>query len=262
MRRKILAWTMALMLLYGSVMTVSSHTVPDLTQKGSIEITFVYNNQPVQGGNLELFRVGEVLEENGDYYFGVLEEFKGSGVSLENVQSPEVAEALAEYAKDLQGLTKDISSEGKVDFEQLELGLYLLIQEEAAEGFHEVNPFLVSVPKVVDGEYVYQVDASPKVQMEPKGTVPPGSIPPPPDTTPTPETPPPNTTPPPGSIPPSDTPKLPQTGQLNWPVPLLAVSGLWLFTMGWVLRFGRKKEKRTTSYPDSITGMQGEDNEK
>ena len=247
MRRRILSWTMAIMLLYGSVMTVSAHAVPDLTQKGSIEITMTYKDKPVHGGNIEIFRVGEVLEENGDYYFGVLEEFKGSGVSLEDVQSPELAKTLAEYAKDLQGLEKDINGEGKVNFDTLELGLYLLVQEEAAEGFHVVNPFLVSVPKLVDGEYIYQVDASPKVQMKPKGTLPPGSIPP---TTPAPVTPPPDSTfppgstPPPGStLPPSDVPKLPQTGQLNWPIPLLAVSGLWLFTMGWVLRFGRKKDK-------------------
>ncbi|MCD7821787.1 MAG: hypothetical protein LUG64_06230, partial [Clostridiales bacterium] len=37
--------------------------------------------------------------------------------------------------------------------------------------------------------------------------------------------------------------KLPQTGQLNWPVPVLAVSGVVLFALGWGLsRSGRKRE--------------------
>lgn len=252
MRRKILSWTMAIMLLYGSVMAVNAHAVPDLTQKGSIEITMKYENQPVQGGNLELFRVGEVLEENGDYYFGVLEEFKGSGVSLEDVQSPEVAKALAEYAKDLKGMKKEISSEGKVDFDQLELGLYLLVQDDAAAGYHKVNPFLVSVPKEVNGEYVYQVDAGPKVQLKPQETPPPGTTP-----LPTP------TAPPTVAPPPSDTPpKLPQTGQLNWPVPLLAVSGLWLFTMGWMLRFGRKKDGVKKGTTSATYGIHGDKHEK
>ncbi len=36
---------------------------------------------------------------------------------------------------------------------------------------------------------------------------------------------------------------LPQTGQLFWPVPVLAVCGLLLFALGWVLqRPGRKEE--------------------
>ena len=33
---------------------------------------------------------------------------------------------------------------------------------------------------------------------------------------------------------------LPQTGQLNWPVPVLTVAGLGLFLAGWLLRFGRQ----------------------
>ena len=36
--------------------------------------------------------------------------------------------------------------------------------------------------------------------------------------------------------------KLPQTGQLNWPVPVLVVLGLALFSLGWGLRFGRRKD--------------------
>lgn len=37
-------------------------------------------------------------------------------------------------------------------------------------------------------------------------------------------------------------PTLPDTGQLNWPIPVLVVLGLILFSLGWVLRFGKKKD--------------------
>ena len=39
-----------------------------------------------------------------------------------------------------------------------------------------------------------------------------------------------------------DKPVLPQTGQLNWPVPVLACSGVLLFAAGWVLNRQGKKE--------------------
>ena len=39
-----------------------------------------------------------------------------------------------------------------------------------------------------------------------------------------------------------DRPVLPQTGQLNWPVPVLACSGVLLFAAGWVLNRQGKKE--------------------
>ena len=40
----------------------------------------------------------------------------------------------------------------------------------------------------------------------------------------------------------TNTTTLAQTGQLKWPVPVLAGAGLLLFTGGWVLRFGEKRE--------------------
>ena len=39
-----------------------------------------------------------------------------------------------------------------------------------------------------------------------------------------------------------DTPVLPQTGQLNWPIPVLACSGVLLFATGWCLNKKGKKE--------------------
>jgi hypothetical protein len=43
---------------------------------------------------------------------------------------------------------------------------------------------------------------------------------------------------------PSETsqPKLPQTGQLNWPIPVLVVLGLGVFTAGWIVRFDEKEQ--------------------
>jgi hypothetical protein len=38
-------------------------------------------------------------------------------------------------------------------------------------------------------------------------------------------------------------PKLPQTGQLNWPIPVLVVLGLGAFTASWILRFGKSKQE-------------------
>lgn len=46
---------------------------------------------------------------------------------------------------------------------------------------------------------------------------------------------------PPGNTPPS---KLPQTGQLTWPIPVMVVAGLTLFALGWWLCFGNRKDSR------------------
>lgn len=144
-------------------------------------------------------------------------------VEMADISSVDFAKELAEYAErqSLSGTEVNIDGSGNAVFLNLELGLYLIVQKEAAEGYEAVVPFLVSVPINENGIYLYDVDASPKIELKTAGT----------------------TTPP--AVPPSDTPDspLPQTGQLNWPVPVMAVIGLLLFSAGWMLRFRQKEEQ-------------------
>lgn len=189
-----------------------------------------------------------------------------------------------------------------MSFSGLSTGLYLVVQTQAVEGYLKVSPFLVSLPmyNAADCDWLYTIDASPKVQPVPKDPVSltvvkkwldnekgrPDSL--------TvqllregeavetvelneengwkytweglnayyewdaaePEV-------PTGYeaaystygntvtitnkaewyVPPVDPEKLIQTGQLNWPVPILACAGLCLLMTGVVLLKGRRKEE-------------------
>lgn len=182
-----------LLLICTLAMQVAAYDVPDPDQPGSIHVSMRYAGSPVSGGELTLYRVGDIEENNGDYTFVLTEQFSPSAVSLKNVQSSETAKKLASYArqKKISGKTKSISTAGKLSFEDLQPGLYLLVQHKAAEGYYCVNPFLVSLPMPEDGSYSYEVDASPKASPKPK--------------------------PQPGN------PEQPKTGQSTWPI--------WAFTL-------------------------------
>lgn len=229
MLRKSMIFLITVLLLCGMSLTVFAHPVPDLTEKGSISITMHSGETKVGGGTLTLYRVGEVHESNGDYTFVPTGDFADCGLDLSNIDSSALASDLAAYAADnrLIGSTKSIDADGKVSFIDLELGLYLLVQNEAAEGYNKANAFLVTVPRLKDGEYIYDVEASPKVELTPAPVPPPDE----PDEPDEPDKP--------------DEPQLPQTGQLNWPVPTLAIAGLALFATGWVLcsKTSKKKER-------------------
>lgn len=211
--------------------TVFAHEVPDLSEKGSIRITMSDGGEAVPGGTLTLYRVGSVKEHDGDYNFELTGDFAESKVSLKNIASARTAKELAAYAekKNLAGTTKEISREGTLAFSDLKVGLYLLVQKEPAGGYYKADPFVVSVPMLEDGVYLYDVDASPKAELEETPGKPhkPGRPPAP-------------SGPPAPSAPPDLT--LPQTGQMNWPVPVLVSAGLCLFAAGWYLRFGKRSE--------------------
>jgi hypothetical protein len=74
-----------------------------------------------------------------------------------------------------------------------------------------MHPFLVTLPYNNNGEYLYHVTADAKTQLLDSSSVSDGQ-----------------SSPPTGD-------KLPQTGQLYWPIPLLVAAGLAFIVLGWVL---------------------------
>lgn len=189
-----------LFFIYLLALPVVAGDVPDLNRSGSIHVTMQYDGKAVSGGKLTLYRVGDIQEEDGNYSFALTKAFAASGVALENIQSPETAKKLSDYAlrKSVKGLTKEIEENGAVDFEDLQTGLYLLVQRKAAEGYHRVTPFLVTVPMADTQGYAYEVDASPKVS--------------------------------PITVKPEN-PEQPRTGQSGWPIWTFLLSGAALATL-------------------------------
>jgi len=218
--QKLSAFLLAAMLIFSMSLTAYAHDYVQMDKKGTITVTMRMGETAVGGGTLTLYQVGEVREDDGNYTFQPTGDFASCGESFEDVTSPALADSLSKYAKEnkLPGVTKNIDENGTVTFTDLEVGLYLFVQNKAANGYNKADPFLVSLPYMQDnGQYGYHVDASLKAELEKE----------PEPTTPQPTK-------------PTD-PTLPQTGQLNWPIPVLAVLGLLLFTAGWVMRYGKRK---------------------
>ena len=214
--KKMITVLLALSVLLSFPLTAYAHDVPQERDDCSIEVIVRYDGENVDGGTLTAIRVGYVDEENGNYFFSQ----ELTGTLLEDIASAALPGELYDFYEnnkknhEFYVQTQSVK-DGKATFAGLPTGLYLIIQEKAAKGFSKLDPFLVSVPYMEDGQYLYDVTAAIKSELERE----------------------PESTPPPSTKP--DGPKLPQTGQLNWPVPVLAVSGLAMFTLGFLLR---KKE--------------------
>jgi len=217
MRKRIISLFAVLILLYSVCITAFAHDVPDITRKGSIQITMRHGQELLPGGSITLFRVGEVCENNGDFGFSLTGDFKNSQLSLEDIKTAVVAETFEKYANenDLRGSTKEIGQDGKVIFDDLELGLYLLVQYDAAEGYNCMNSFLISVPGLEDGQYVYDVDGSPKMSALEKKPV---------------------------EVEQPDDSEAPRTGEFGHPFSALVSSGLSLLVVSGILFFRKQKK--------------------
>lgn len=217
--KRTLALLLSLLLCLAFPAAAMAHEVPDLSQTGSISVAMVYDGETVGGGSLMLYRVGNVSEDDGNYSFSLAGDFADSGVSLADISHAALAGELAEYAsaRHIEGAAEPISEDGRMTADGLTPGLYLVTQENAADGFEPISPFLVSVPMYDGGTYVYDVDATPKLDTLTKTP----DIPEQPSA--------------PGE------PTLPQTGQINWPVPALSALGIVLFLCGFRMRSRQRR---------------------
>lgn len=218
--KKVITLVLALSVLLTLPLTAYAHDVPQEREDCSIEVIVRYDGENVEGGTLTAIKVGYVDEEDGNYFFS--QEF--TNIKIEDVTSSGAPKAQKEFYENNKGnydfyTQTQTVKDGKATFSGLSTGLYLIVQNKAADGFSKMGAFLVSVPYMEDGEYRYHVTAAIKSELErePEPTDPPPTEP--------------------------EDPKLPQTGQLNWPIPLMVVAGLALFVIGWGLRFGKKNEQ-------------------
>ena len=184
--------------------TVYAADSVDLNEIGSVSISMKSSDGESAGGTVALYRVADIIWAGETYAFDYTEDFKNCTYALDDLESPEVAVRFADYAVDenASALRADVI-DGTVLFEDLSVGIYLAIHENAADGFSESKPFFVTLP-IADGDsWDYTVDASPKVNIEREDVSSPDNI--------------------------------PQTGQLKWPIPVMAAAGVLLLAIGVIL---------------------------
>lgn len=190
-----------------------------MDKKGTITIQWKYKERVVPDGALRAYRVGDIdlNGTTGDYTFQPVTGLTGVTLAKDDLTA-ETAKKLAGKVSGagITGKEPASSDEGVIKFTELELGLYLIVQTRSIHGYETITPFLVSVPMWEDGtegqddgRYKYEIEVVEKFEMKRVFYYAPQPTPDGDGTT--------------GGA--DTTGKLPQTGQLNWPVPVLLLLG-------------------------------------
>ena len=221
MKNRILSILLALVLLF--VLAVNASAASEILPlgKGSLTLVMSYDGQALKDGSVNILRIGSVEEvDKKKYDFRIFAPLGRESITQEELYDPDVAKELLKTGK--KQYTENILSapvlDGSVVFKDLDSGLYVVWQEEAdaCNGLSAFQPFLISVPRWQYDHYDLNVVAAPKVPMNPEPFEPPPPPPPPPE--------------------------LPKTGQLNWPIPVMAVLGAMLMVIGLILCRNRKRD--------------------
>lgn len=206
--------------------TALAAELPDLSTRGTIQITMKKDGKAVPGGEFEIYQIADVSESNGTLKYAFTPDFKNCTLSLDTIETDTFSSDMERYIKSnkISGITKTVDDNGIAEFTQLEAGIYFVIQTETANGYNKANSFTVSLPSYENGKYNFTVKANPKFNFSSTESSTQATA----------------TTVKPSK--PTDT-NLPKTGQLNLPIPILLTTGISMLILGLVIRFSGRKEE-------------------
>lgn len=186
--------------------------------------------------SIYLYKVAAAqVDESGNLHMEPIEPFKD--LKFDSLSQQEVRSLVAELCKRITypehlSETSDVltpiavkrpEQDGMVHFEELDAGVYLARKWEQEKPANlEMSPVLVYLPNtdIQTGKWQYEVTASPKFnwhtdsaadsQLDESQIVVDSNTP-------------------------ESSPKLPQTGMVQWPIPILVLTGLFLLMIGYVI---------------------------
>lgn len=166
MSRKIITFCLTIFLLLNCSYTAFAEEF-DIGKTGSISVTLTEQkqNEPIIGAELSVYYVATaMLDENENLIYDYTEDFKQFDTPINDIS---LAAKLDTFVSQRSVPSVEITTDaqGKALCEDIPLGLYFIRQTGAVEGFAPCTPFLVTVPNEKDGEYVYEVNASPKTEV-------------------------------------------------------------------------------------------------
>lgn len=163
----------ALAVLLAFTMTVSAVAADiNLNKKGELYVSLSdpESKMPLDGCEIGIYKIADLRLINGEYYYIATDEYAAGDFDFSDISAPSLAEKVYDYIIDC-----DIYSEktrravnGVASFANLECGLYLVENIQAVDGYMPFNSFLVSMPMMIGGKYIYDINATPKIEIDPQ----------------------------------------------------------------------------------------------
>lgn len=166
MSRKIIIFCLTILLISTCSYTVFAEEYnPNLTGSISVTLTDKKQSEAIVGAEVSLYYVATVImDENGNLIYDYTNDFKQLDCAIDDAELATKLDAFVSHHN--VPSTKIITNiDGAAMCNGLPLGLYFIKQTGAVEGFAPCTPFLVTVPNEKDGEYLYDVNASPKTEV-------------------------------------------------------------------------------------------------
>ena len=158
MKTKIKRLFFVICILVGMVVGVHAQN-----EKGSLSITLTELNskEAISGAKLDVYYVASVTEDSSYVY---VDEFKDCGILLDDPRLSSQLETYTDNLPSAYSMTTD--DQGYARLSELPLGLYFVKQTNKVDNFAPCKSFMVTIPIKENDTYIYDVNASPKTEVQ------------------------------------------------------------------------------------------------
>ncbi len=163
---KYLKYLFMLIMLFTINVYADNYSV-DFNKKGKLNITLTdkEENKTIEGVELTLYKIANVSEKEYHLFYEYVDKIN-CNASLDNLESSTLTNEINSCLNDdIIVMKKMTNKDGVVLFDNLELGLYLVKQTNKVKGYSSINSYLITIPKVVDNKFTYEISSKPKTDI-------------------------------------------------------------------------------------------------
>lgn len=159
---------LSILIFYSTNIYALENNTIDFNSKGSIEITLSEktDNEKIEGAEILLYKVADAKSENHNLVFEYVDELKSCNASLNDLETKSKSEDIEKCINENINSLKQITDvNGTVKYNDLDLGLYLVKQNNIVKGYSKIDSFLVMTPKITDNKWIYDIKSTPKTDI-------------------------------------------------------------------------------------------------
>lgn len=159
---------LSILIFYSTNIYALENNTIDFNSKGSIEITLSEktDNEKIEGAEILLYKVADAKSENHNLVFEYIDELKSCNASLNDLETKSKSEDIEKCINENINSLKQITDvNGTVKYNDLDLGLYLVKQNNIVKGYSKIDSFLVMIPKITDNKWIYDIKSTPKTDI-------------------------------------------------------------------------------------------------
>lgn len=138
----------------------------DLTKKGNIDIILSDNNNNlVKNAEITIYKLADATIKNNNLTYKYEPSLNSCKQNIDKgILTNNELECV--LTNNITKITKTTNSLGKVEFKDLDLGLYLIMQTNEVKDYSKIKPFLLGLPTIEEDKWVYSISGTPKVEIK------------------------------------------------------------------------------------------------